>query len=57
MTAMVADCAEEMEENIQMIEKLDYIFSKGKLSIDMDAREPQINLEPRIVLNNARHPW
>lgn len=56
LTAMVADCAEEMEENIQMIEKLDYIFSKGKLSIDMDAREPQINLERRIVLNNARHP-
>ncbi|MCI8508273.1 MAG: DNA mismatch repair protein MutS [Lachnospiraceae bacterium] len=56
LTAMVADCAEEMEENIKMIEKLDYIFSKGKLSIDMDGREPQINLERRIVLKNARHP-
>ncbi len=56
LTAMVADCGEEMEENIQMIEKLDYIFSKGKLSIDMDAQEPQINLERKIVLKNARHP-
>lgn len=28
LTAMVADCAEEMEENIQMIEKLDYIFQR-----------------------------
>lgn len=56
LTAMVADCGKEMEENIQMIEKLDYIFSKGKLSIDMDAQEPQINLERKIVLKNARHP-
>lgn len=43
LTAMVADCAGIMNENIRVIEKLDFIFSKGKLSVDMDAREPQIN--------------
>lgn len=56
LTAMVAETEYIMVENIRMIEKLDYIFSKGKLSMDMDAHEPVINLERRIVLKNARHP-
>ena len=37
-------------------EKLDYSFSKGKLSIELDASEPHINLDRRIVLDEARHP-
>ena len=36
--------------------QLDFIFSKGKLSIDLDAAEPAINTERRIVLKDARHP-
>lgn len=56
LTAMVAETAVFMEENIRVIEKLDYILSKGKLSIDMDAVEPAINTERRIVLKDARHP-
>lgn len=35
LTAMVAESAAVMYENIATIEKLDFIFSKGKLSIDM----------------------
>jgi dsDNA-specific endonuclease/ATPase MutS2 len=56
LTAMVADCAEALTESIRIIEKLDYVFSKGKLSIELDANEPQINLDRRIVLDEARHP-
>lgn len=56
LTAMVADCAETMQENIRLIEKLDFIFSKGKLSADMKASEPRLNVERRIRLKNARHP-
>ena len=56
LTAMVATAAGAMNRNISMIEKLDFIFSKGKLSIDMGAVEPAINTERRIVLKNARHP-
>jgi len=56
LTAMVSDHASIMENNIQMIEKMDYIFSKGKLSMDMDGVEPKINLERRISLKDARHP-
>ena len=56
LTAMVSDSADILEENMHMIEKLDYIFSKGKLSIDLDSVEPSINLERRIKLKEARHP-
>lgn len=56
LTAMVAESASVMYENITMMEKLDFIFSKGKLSMDMRAVEPSINTERRIVLRDARHP-
>ena len=52
LTAMVSDAVEILEEDMRMIEKLDFIFSKGKLSIDLDCVEPKINLE-RIVQNSA----
>lgn len=56
LTAMVEESADTMYENISMIEKLDFILSKGKLSIDMNAAEPAINTERRIILKDARHP-
>lgn len=56
LTAMVAAAADVMNENISMMERLDFILSKGKLSMDMEAVEPQINTERRIVLKDARHP-
>ena len=56
LTDLVSDSAVILEENVKMIEKLDYIFSKGKLSIELDCTEPSINLEKRIKLVQARHP-
>ena len=56
LTAMVAASADVMNENISMMERLDFILSKGKLSMDMEAVEPQINTNRRIVLKDARHP-
>lgn len=56
LSAIVLESAPVLNENLAMIEKLDFIFSKGKLSIDMDAIEPMINTERRIKLTSARHP-
>ena len=56
LTAMVADAAKEMQGNAKVIEKLDFIFSKGKLSMEFDGVEPQINVDRRILLKNGRHP-
>lgn len=56
LTSMVAAKADIINENTGVIEKLDFIFSKGKLSIGLDATEPAVNTERRIVLKDARHP-
>lgn len=56
LTSMVAAKADIINANTRVIEKLDFIFSKGKLSIGLDATEPAVNTERRIVLKDARHP-
>ncbi len=56
LTVMAADAAQEIQENIRIMEKLDFIFSKGKLSMDLNGAEPKINTERRIILKDARHP-
>ena len=56
LSVLVLASASSLYENLKMIEKLDFIFSKGKLSIDMDATEPGINTERRIHMTDARHP-
>ena len=56
LTASVLASACMMTQNLEMMEKLDFVFSKGKLSIDMDAIEPAINTERKIKLVEARHP-
>lgn len=56
LSALVSASAPVLYENLKMIEKLDFIFSKGKLSLDMDGAEPAINTERRMKLVEARHP-
>ena len=56
LSAFVLASAPVLEADLTMIEKLDFIFSKGKLSLDMKATEPVINTERRIKLTEARHP-
>ena len=56
LTAEVDLHGTELKENIRYIEKLDYIFSKGKLSLLYDGTEPIITTEREITLKDARHP-
>lgn len=56
LSALVLASTPVLYENLKMIEKLDFIFSKGKLSLDMDAVEPKINTARRIQMVDARHP-
>ena len=56
LSALVSESAPVLRENLAMMEKLDFIFSKGKLSIDMDGTEPSVNTARRIRLAGARHP-
>ncbi len=56
LTAEVAASLTVFYGNIAMVEKLDFILSKGKLSMELDAVEPSINTERRVRLSDARHP-
>lgn len=56
LSGMVADEVEVMRQNIKTIEKLDFVFSKAKLSMELDAVEPRINTAPRIEIAGGRHP-
>lgn len=52
----IAQAEHELREDIRVVVKLDFVFAKGKLSQEMEASEPKINLERRIFLHEARHP-
>lgn len=56
LSAFVLASAPVLNANLTMIEKLDFIFSRGKLSIDMDGVEPTINSGRQMKLIEARHP-
>lgn len=56
LSGMVADEVEVMRQNIKTMEKLDFVFSKAKLSMELDAAEPRINTARRIEIAGGRHP-
>ena len=56
LTAMLSDKEEAIARNNRTIEKLDFIFAKGKLSQAYEGTEPKINTRRRIRLVKGRHP-
>lgn len=56
LTGMVYDFREDLERDIQVMEKVDLMFSRGKLSLAYGGVEPSVNTERRIVLKDGRHP-
>ena len=56
LTSLVDDCRAPILQNIEAMEALDFIFAKGKLSAEMDAVCPRINLEQRFSIKQGRHP-
>ena len=56
LTGLVELYQDALQQNIQTMEKLDFAFSKGKLSLDYDGTAPVIIQERAIRLKDARHP-
>lgn len=56
LTAMVEENREAIEADKRLIEKLDFIFAKGKASASIDGREPVINTDRKIAIKSGRHP-
>ncbi len=56
LTDRVLEAAELITQSMTTVEKLDFAFSKAKLSMEYDGVRPNINTDRRIVLKEARHP-
>ncbi|MGM9937939.1 MAG: endonuclease MutS2 [Candidatus Ornithomonoglobus sp.] len=56
LSAAAAENSHEIFVDYRTIAELDFIFAKGKLSLDMDATEPRLNGKGIINLKHARHP-
>ncbi|MEK3987271.1 endonuclease MutS2 [Paenibacillus sp. VTT E-133280] len=56
LTALVADIAEEMTYDIDILGELDFTFSKARLARDMKATQPRMNDRGYLKLRKGRHP-
>ncbi|MCM0758102.1 endonuclease MutS2 [Sporomusa sphaeroides DSM 2875] len=56
VTGQIANVADVIEDNLALLARLDFIFAKAKLSIDMRAVQPVINEQGHVNLIQARHP-
>ena len=57
LTAQVEEQLPVLTENRKVLEKLDFLFAKGKLSADMMGVEPEICTEQIIQITEGRHPF
>ena len=56
LSAAVAEHSHEIFVDYRCMTELDFIFVKGKLSLDMNATEPRLNGKGIINFKKARHP-
>lgn len=56
LSGLFYDIIPSIENNVNLIGIIDFIFAKAKYSNSIDATEPILNSEKLISLNNAWHP-
>lgn len=56
LTALVDENAYWLKINGECMQTLDFLFAKGKLSLDMDARPVMITTGRKMVIRQGRHP-
>lgn len=56
LSAMVGEVSEHLISNQEILGRLDFAFSKGKLSIQMRGIEPTLNEDKYLNIKNGRHP-
>lgn len=56
LSVEVTENSHEIFVDVMTLFELDFIFAKGKLALDMDAREPVLNDKGIINYKKARHP-
>ncbi|MBO4750605.1 MAG: endonuclease MutS2 [Lachnospiraceae bacterium] len=56
LSYLCAAHTEELAVNQRTMTKLDFVFAKAKLALDMNASEPQFNRKHIIHIRKGRHP-
>ncbi len=56
LSGLLYPYTKEIENNVQLIGKLDFIFAKAHYSLNLHCTTPKINEEKFIDFKNARHP-
>ena len=56
LSQLVYEHSDTLLQNLELITELDFVFAKGKLSVDMIATEPVFNDKGYINIRRARHP-
>lgn len=56
LSAQVGDQADVIVNNLRILTDLDFIFAKGRLSVNMRGSEAVISDGRSLILKNARHP-
>lgn len=56
LSGLLYPYTKELESNVEIIGKLDFIFAKAHYSLTLHCTTPEINTSKVINLKNARHP-
>lgn len=56
LSAVVAENGHTLFVDYRCVSDLDFMFCKGRLSLDMNGNEPELNANGEILLIKARHP-
>ncbi|WP_317315877.1 endonuclease MutS2 [Peptostreptococcus russellii] len=56
LSARVGEVSRELISNQDILAKIDFIFAKGKLSLQMKAIEPRLNRKQSFKIVEGRHP-
>jgi len=56
LSSLLYPYTKELENNVELIGKLDFIFAKAHYSLALHCTTPEINSSKVINLKNARHP-
>lgn len=56
LSGLLFPYTKELENDANLIGKLDFIFAKVHYSLELHCTTPNINNDKQIILNNARHP-
>lgn len=56
LSKMIGEISREIISNQEILEKIDFIFAKGKLSLEMKGIDPKLNKDKSFVIKNGRHP-